>query len=398
MRTREGALRSALFTALPIEVHGEPRILTISHDVTEEENAARERQAAFDQIAALKDQLERERDYLREEVVASRQFGEIVGTSTALQRVLTRVEALSETSVSVLITGETGVGKELIARAIHESSQRATAPLVRVNCASIPAELFESEFFGHVRGSFTGAHRDRVGRFELADGGTLFLDEVSEIPPALQSKLLRVLQDGEFTRVGEEATRRVDVRIIAATNRDLQAAVDTGRFRSDLFYRLSVFPLEVPPLRERRDDIPPLALHFLHLACRDSGRSTLSLRRAQADALSDYDWPGNVRELRNVIERAVILSPGERLRLDLALPVVAHAILRTSADESSDGQAQPDLMTAEELRHLQRANLRATLEHTGWKISGTDGAAALLGLKPSTVTSQVKALGIKKSG
>ncbi len=347
----------------------------------------------YQEVSRLKDELERERDCLREEVNVAGSFGEIVGQSPALKRVLARIEAVAATDTSVLIQGESGVGKELVARAIYRRSQRAAGPLVKVNCASVPRELFESEFFGHVRGSFTGAHRDRIGRFQLAHGGTLFLDEVAEIPYELQGKLLRVLQEGEFERVGEEATRKVDVRIIAATNRDLEAEVEAGRYRQDLFYRLSVFPMEVPPLRLRRSDIVPLAAHFLELACRELGRSSLSLTRSQASALEAYDWPGNVRELRNVIERAVIFSNGDRLRLDLAIP---HSGRTTSQEPVAlhDLDESNSFITHAEFKRLQRRNITAALEHADWRVAGKGGAAELLELKPSTLTYQMKALGV----
>jgi transcriptional regulator with GAF, ATPase, and Fis domain len=316
--------------------------------------------------------------------------------------VLGQIEAVAGTDSTVLILGESGVGKELVARAIYAGSQRAGKPLVKVNCASIPRELFESEFFGHVKGAFTGAHRDRIGRFQLAHRGTLFLDEVAEIPPELQSKLLRVLQEGEFERVGEDVTRKVDVRLIAATNRDLRREAAAGRFREDLYYRLSVLPLDVPPLRRRREDILPLSKHFLDLACQELGKPSLPISRYQAELLERYDWPGNVREVRNVMERAAIFSPGDKLRLDQALPGVHSegADQPAPAGEVEDGvekAAGTDrLLTNEELRELQRRNILTALESTGWRVSGKGGAAELLGLKPSTLTYQIKSLGIHK--
>ena len=275
---------------------------------------------AFEQVEALRRELEMERDYLRQEVQETGLFGEILGRSAALKRVLRQVEMVATTDASVLILGETGTGKELIARAIHQRSPRAHKPLVKVNCGSIPRELFESEFFGHTRGSFTGAIRDRVGRFQLADGGTLFLDEVGEIPLELQSKLLRVLQEGEFERVGDEATRRVNVRVVAATNRDLRQEAEEGRFRLDLFYRLGVFPMEVPPLRDRREDIPELAAYFVRQACARFHVPEPRLIERELDRARQYDWPGNVRELQNVVERAVILAQDGMLTFDLPQP------------------------------------------------------------------------------
>ena len=293
-----------------------------------------ERRKAFQELSQLKASIEQERDYLREEIRADQKFGEIMGKSAALTRALDVVDAVASTTATVLIRGDSGVGKELFARAIHARSKRASGPLVKVNCASIPKELFESEFFGHVRGSFTGAVRDRVGRFQLAHTGTILLDEVGEIPIELQAKLLRVLQESEFERVGDDRTRRVDVRVIAATNRDLEADVAAGLFRADLYYRLSVFPIDVPPLRERKEDIPLLAEHYLKTYAQAAGRRGLELSDAQKQALTDYEWPGNIRELQHVMERAVILSAVPPLRLEL--PNKAEA---TPAPERSSARA-----------------------------------------------------------
>jgi len=293
---------------------------------------------------------------------------------------------------SVLILGESGVGKEMVARAIHANSARADKQLVKVNCASIPKNLFESEFFGHVRGSLTGAHRDRVGRFHLAAGGTLFLDEIGEIPLDLQGKLLRVLQEHEFERVGDDKKIKIDVRIIAATNRNLKAEVDAGRFREDLFYRLSVFPIEVPPLRERVKDIGPLAIHFLSSICTELGHKPLSLTQQQLDSLNKYHWPGNIRELKNVIERAVILTKGKRLRLDLAMPG-NHEIKQTSTYIPAE---ETEFVTEVVFREKEKTNMYAALQYANWRISGTDGAAELLGIKPSTFAYRMKLYGIKK--
>jgi transcriptional regulator with GAF, ATPase, and Fis domain len=263
---------------------------------------------AFEEIEQLKRRLELENEYLREEISQSQAFGDIVGSSPALQKVLEQIELVATTNANVLILGESGTGKELVARAIHQRSQRRDRPLVKVNCASIPKELFESEFFGHAKGAFTGALRDRIGRFQLADGGTIFLDEVGEIPLDLQNKLLRVLQEREFERVGEETSRRVDVRIIAATNRDLEAESRAGRFREDLYYRLGIFPIQVPPLRDRAADIGLLAAHFVRHFCEQLNLPSRKLTRGDVERLERFDWPGNVRELQNVIERALIRS------------------------------------------------------------------------------------------
>ena len=319
-------------------------------------------------------------------------FGRIVGTSPALRRMLKRIEAVAQTPANVLIQGESGVGKELVAHAIHVQSARADGPLVKVNCASIPKELFESEFFGHVKGAYTGAYRDRIGRFQLADGGTIFLDEISEIPMELQGKLLRVLQESEFERVGDDVTRSVDVRVIAATNRDLEKLIVDGNFREDLFYRISVFPIDVPPLRERKEDIVQLAQHFLVQTCEDFGRDALTLTRAQAADMRAYDWPGNVRELKNVIERAVILSPGKVLRLDLSMRG-----LKIVADEASAAPADSAaVLTEKEVRGFQRNNIVKAMQQANWKVSGVGGAAELLGVRPTTLADRIRIMKIKK--
>jgi PAS domain S-box-containing protein len=369
------------------------RMLVASKDITDRLRVERELRTALAENASLRRELERERDYLREEVNVAMNFGRLIGTSPALQKMLKRVEAVAETPASVLLLGESGVGKELVAHAIHSQSARADGPMVKVNCASIPKELFESEFFGHVKGAFTGAHRDRIGRFQLADGGTIFLDEVGEIPLELQGKLLRVLQESEFERVGDDVTRSVDVRVVAATNRDLEQLIVDGEFREDLFYRISVFPVDVPPLRERGDDIIQLAQHFLDLACNDFGRPRLKLTRAQANLLQEYDWPGNVRELKNVIERAVILSPGNVLRLELSMPHVREA---RPVDITPVAQRITGILTEKEMREYQKQNLIAALEETNWRVSGPDGAAELLGVKPTTLADRIRSFGVRR--
>ncbi len=394
MVTRSGKVLDLLMSSVPErDASGRVlRMLVASKDVTERNRAERELRDALAENARLREELERERDYLREEVNVSMNFGRIIGGSAALRQMLAQIEAVARTPANVLVLGESGVGKELVARAIHARSERADMALVKVNCASIPKELFESEFFGHVKGAFTGAHRDRVGRFELADGGTLFLDEVGEIPLELQGKLLRVLQENEFEQVGDDRTRTVDVRVIAATNRDLEKLVLSGEFREDLFYRLSVFPIEVPPLRRRREDLVPLARHFLEQASADFGREPLRLTRAHADAIEQYDWPGNVRELKNVIERAVILSRGNTLRLDLSLPGG-----RTGASVgASTAPAEDRVLTEKQMRELQKQNTAAALRKAGWRVSGRNGAAEILGIKPTTLADRIKSLGIRR--
>ena len=370
-------------------------MLVASKDVTERNQAERQLRAAFEENARLREELERERDYLREEVEVSMNFGRIIGESVALKKMLVRLEAVAQTNASVLIQGESGVGKELVAHSIHSRSPRSKGPLVKVNCASIPHELFESEFFGHVKGAFTGAHRDRVGRFQLADGGTIFLDEVGEIPLDLQSKLLRVLQESEYERVGDDRTHTVDVRVIAATNRDLEREVAAGRFREDLYYRLSVFPIDVPALRERGDDVVQLAHHFLERTCQDFGHPPLALSRQQAALLLRYDWPGNIRELKNVIERAVILSRGKVLRLDLAMADIL-AVPQVAVATVSQGEDQEHVLSDAQIREIERNNMLSALRMTQWRVSGPEGAAKLLGLKPSTFADRMRKYGIAR--
>jgi transcriptional regulator with GAF, ATPase, and Fis domain len=347
---------------------------------------------AFAEIERLRTQLELENSYLREEVNVRVASG-IVGQSPAFQRVLQQVDLVAPTSASVLVQGESGTGKEVIARRIHERSHRRDRPLIAVNCASIPRELFESEFFGHVKGAFTGAVRDRAGRFQAADGGTLFLDEIGEIPLELQSKLLRAIQEGRFERVGDERTHQVDARIVAASNRDLPQEVSVGRFRHDLYYRLSVFPISLPALRERVEDIPDLAAHFVRMISARLGIPAATLGRQSLDVLQTYSWPGNIRELQNVIERAVILARSGPLRFDLALPAGATVSSgrRERVQESAEG-----FVTDREFRKRERQNLIAALGEAGWKIYGRGGAAALLGMKPTTLASRMRALGIER--
>jgi transcriptional regulator with GAF, ATPase, and Fis domain len=356
---------------------------------------------AFEELQELRKKLEQENTYLQEEVREAMLYHDIVGRSPALNRILQQVELVATTDAAVLIMGESGTGKELIARAIHERSRRKSRPLVKVNCASVPRDLFESEFFGHVKGSFTGAVKDRVGRFQLADHGTLFLDEVGEIPLDLQSKLLRVLQEGEFERVGDDATRRVDVRIVAATNKDLSKDSGNRQFREDLYYRLSVFPIIVPPLRERKEDIPQLASHFIRHSCRRMGLPEPRLTVGAVRMMTAYDWPGNIRELQHVIERAVILGRGHSLPLELRAangkPAPASTT-RTLAAMQAGRDAIGDsgtVMTMEQFHQLEIANYRAALKQARGKIYGSDGAAALLGIPPTTLVSRLKSLGIQ---
>ena len=340
---------------------------------------------AFQEISALKDQLAKEKAYLEEEVRTEHHFGEIVGESAALRRVLKQVETVAPTDSTVLIRGETGVGKELVARALHELSPRRERTFVKLNCAAIPMGLLESELFGHERGAFTGAVSQKVGRFELAHRGTQFLDEVGDIPLELQPKLLRVLQEQEFERLGGVKTIKVDVRLAAATHRDLAKMVADGRFREDLYYRLNVFPVLLPPLRERPDDIPRLVRRFTQQFARRMGRRIETIPTAVMDALVRYPWPGNVRELQNVIERAVILSPG------LSLQVPVGELHPAAADAPAPAAATVTLADAE------REHILGVLRETGWVVGGPKGAAARLGMKRSTLQWKIKKLGISRN-
>lgn len=354
---------------------------------------------ALGEVTKLRQRLESENAYLREEVRETSGNLKLLGASTGLQRLLEQIETVAPTDATVLILGETGVGKELVARAIHESSLRRDRPIVKINCTAIPRELFESEFFGHIKGAFTGASADRIGRFQLADGGTLFLDEIGDLPPAMQPKLLRVLQDGEFEAVGDNRTRRVNVRIIAATNRDLKNLARERRFREDLYYRLSVFPIEVPPLRERKDDIPLLATHFLKAASKRFNRSGRRLSASQLRQLQNYDWPGNVRELQNVIERAVIASRSGALRLDI--PATAELVASAKSGSSlsaiarSASHPESEAISDKEMSRRMRDNMVAALKCSGGRIYGPGGAAELLGIKPTTLTTRIRKLGLK---
>ena len=344
---------------------------------------------AIEEINSLRKRLEQENEYLREEVRQAAVFGDLIGQAPALQAVTHQIELVAPTNAAVLILGESGTGKEVVAREIHRHSRRAERPLIKVNCAAIPRELYESEFFGHAKGAFTGALRDRAGRFELADGGTLFLDEIGEIPLDMQAKLLRVLQEGEIERIGEERTRKIDVRIIAATNRNLRAESEAGRFRQDLFYRLSVFPMELPPLRKRIEDIRLLAEHFLTRFARQLGRPRPRLTLANVQELQGYDWPGNVRELQHALERACIVAADGRLRFDF--PTAASR----QPSRPLESPTPQRILTDEELRSLEANNIRAALSKCHGKVYGAKGAAALLGVKPTTLNSRIKSLGIR---
>ena len=337
-----------------------------------------------------------EAEYLREELNELIGADEIIGRSDALLRVLDDVKEVAGTDATVLILGETGTGKELVARAIHLASGRRDKPLIKVNCAAIPATLMESEFFGHEQGAFTGATKKRDGRFALAHGGTIFLDEIGELPLDLQAKLLRIIQEGEFEPVGSSQTRKVDVRVIAATNRDLEKLLRAGQFREDLFYRLNVYPIKLPPLRERPDDIGMLATAFARNFARRMGRRLVPLSDDCVRRLQAYNWPGNVRELQNIIERAVITSRDGHLNLDRALPESVNAAAAALGPVVADKPTAQHVRTAKELEELERSNIIAALKAAEWKVAGEQGAAQLLGVKPTTLSSRMKALNIER--
>ncbi|HET8945600.1 MAG TPA: sigma 54-interacting transcriptional regulator, partial [Candidatus Polarisedimenticolia bacterium] len=361
--------------------------------IAEQVALALENLLAYEQIAALKARLEQENQYLQEEVRSEAAFGDVVGGSEAIRRVLGNVRMVAETDATVLVTGETGTGKELIVRAIHGLSRRKNIIMVKVNCAALPAGVIESELFGHEKGAFTGALTRKVGRFELANRGTLFLDEVGDLPLEMQAKLLRVLQEGEFERVGGTQTFKVDVRLIAATNRDLEKAVAEDRFRADLFYRLNVFPIVVPPLRQRLDDVARLARHFaMHYASK-MGKPIGALGPDILDRLTAYPWPGNVRELQNVMERAVILSP--RGRFVLGDDVVAARSVPDASAAATEAPA-PAKEPPRSLEELEREHILLVLDRTSWRISGDRGAARILGLKRTTLEARMRKLGIHR--
>lgn len=347
-----------------------------------------------EQLLAVKNRLQTENMYLQEEVIEARAFGDLIGKSPALANVIRQIDLVAPTEATVLILGESGTGKELVAREIHKRSQRLDGPLIRVNCASIPRELYESEFFGHVKGAFTGAVKDRIGRFEAADGGTLFLDEVGEIPLDLQSKFLRVLQEQQYERVGEERTRHVDVRIIAATNRDLKRDAEAGRFRQDLYYRLHVFPIEIAPLRDRKEDIPLLADHFLSVEAKKLHRPRPRLKERHVNILQEYTWPGNVRELQNIIERALITAKSGELHFEL--PGTAKKLFSSKRVADLAPLEVSEILSEEQVQEFIRRNTLAALKQTQWKIYGPGGAGELLGMKPSTLFARMKKMRMDK--
>ncbi len=344
---------------------------------------------AFVEIGRLREKLREENEYLREEIQEASQHTFLIGETPAWKTILQQIDLVAGSDATVLVSGESGTGKELVARAIHESSPRRENALVRVNCAAISPELFESEFFGHTKGSFTGAVRDRPGRFQLADGGTIFLDEIGELPLNMQGKLLRVIQEQQFERVGEDRTNTIDVRIIAATNRDLAAEVRNGNFREDLFYRLNVFPISVPPLRERPEDIEPLTHYFVNRFAKKMRCGSLEVTDSDIELLKSYAFPGNVRELENIVERAMILSQCDQLNISLPKVLDRMIVHREEIRQPVD-----KVLTIDELKYIERENIVRALRRSNYKIYGADGAASLIGSKPTTLISKIKKLGI----
>jgi PAS domain S-box-containing protein len=378
-RRKDGSFRVLLSSAERLEMGGEECLILASSDITERKESELALRKAHEELSQMQVQLEAENIYLQQELQLDRAFGEIVGHSDAIKYVLAKISQVSPTDSTVLITGETGTGKELVAHAIHDASLRKDRPLIRVNCAALSASLIESELFGHEKGAFTGATARKLGRFELADGGTIFLDEIGELPLELQKKLLRVLQEGEFERLGGTKTIRVNVRVISATNRNLKLLTEKGAFREDLWYRLNVFPITVPPLRQRKEDIPNLVEHFVHKSARKLGKTITSVSPRAMQSLQAHSWPGNVRELANVIERAVIQTQG----------TVLHLV------ESLQPLEEP-AAAVKSLEEIEREHVIRTLDSCGWRIEGPYGAAKILGLNPSTLRARLAKLGIQR--
>lgn len=346
------------------------------------------------EIVLLKDRLQAENVFLKRELANRDSYASLIGNSHVMRNVISQINLVASTQANVLIQGESGTGKELIAREIHRHSPRCRQPLIRVNCATIPKELYESEFFGHVKGAFTGAIKDRIGRFEAANGGTIFLDEVGEIPIELQSKLLRVLQGGEYERLGEDITRKVDVRVIAATNRELEKEVEAKRFRNDLFFRLNVFPIQIAPLRERKEDIPLLAMYFVKKLSQKLNRPCPQLTEANIMDLKNYSWPGNVRELENTIERALILSESKKLRIDLNIG--SFRAPSEAMDNCNLRYDDKEILTEAQIEALIKQNTLIALMKSKWKIYGPGGASTLIGIKPTTLIERMKRMKIQK--
>ena len=380
--TKEGKRIPVEISAHFIQFENMDYTCALVRDIKERKQKEAALRGALMEIKELKEKLEAENNYLQEEIQLQNNFGEIVSSSKAFRKVLKQVEQVADTNSTVLITGESGTGKELIARALHQLSRRSKHPMIKVNCAALPGNLIESELFGHEKGAFTGALNSKAGKFELADGGTLFLDEIGEMPVELQPKLLRALQEGEIERVGGVGFKTVDVRIIAATNRNLPKEIDAGKFREDLYYRLNVFPIHSIPLRKRKEDVPLLVRFFCEKLGNRLGRKITDVPQKVIDKLMDYDFPGNVRELENLIERAIITSQGGKLKLgDWFKP-------------NKKKTAPENFATMEE---MQRRHIVEVLKHTEWRVSGDYGAARILGMRPTTLYSKMDRLGVKRS-
>jgi PAS domain S-box-containing protein len=397
---------SMAVTLIPGKTPLKRSILTMVEDISERKNDEQKiihsRDALEDivaertlEIQSLKDRLQAENLILKQELAESQSYGTIIGESHPIKTVIAQIELVAPTDANVLIYGESGTGKELVAREIHRHSQRKEKPMIKVNCATIPKDLYESEFFGHVKGAFTGAVKDRIGRFEAAEGGTIFLDEVAEIPLDLQSKLLRILQEGEYERLGEDKTRKVDVRLIAATNKSLIDEVQANRFRDDLFYRLNVFPIQVAPLRDRKQDIQLLTTHFVKKLSRKLNVLPPQLTQANIMDLQSYDWPGNVRELENAVERAIILSRSTSLNFS-AMAGLALKDAEPKYDRAATIKSRESVLSAEAMRQFERQNTINALKLSKWKIYGDDGAAQLLDIKPTTLIERMKRMRIRK--
>ena len=381
-KKKNGQIFPVELTVSFVKFEGQSYACTFFRDISERKRKEEELRKALGELERLKRRLETENIYLQEEIKVESNFADIIGHSEALKKALQYVEQVAPLDTTVLILGETGTGKELLARGIHDLSSRKNRPLVKVNCAALPANLIESELFGHERGAFTGAISRKIGRFEVADRGTIFLDEIGDLPLELQAKLLRVLQEGEFERLGSSKTVRVDVRVIAATNRDLHKCTADGDFREDLYYRLNVFPIQAPPLRDRKEDIPELVTFFLHKHGVKMGKKIEKIPQKVMDSFLSYDWPGNIRELENIIERSLVLSQGNTLE---------------TGDPFRKIAASSDQEQSASLADVERQHICNVLEATGWVVSGEKGAAKILGLKPTTLDARMKKLGIKRS-
>ena len=380
---KDGRKVPYILNGVRVDIDGKPHMVGIGIDITERKKVDEEKEEALKEVKRLRELLEAENVYLKKEMAGSFEYDEIIGQSDAMKYVLFRAQQVAQTEATVLVMGETGTGKGRIARLIHQASQRKDRPMVMVNCAGLPGNLIESELFGREKGAFTGAETKQIGRFELADGGTIFLDEIAELPVELQAKLLRVIEDGEFERLGSPHTIKVDVRIIASTNRNLREQIGKGRFREDLFYRLNVFPITVPPLRQRKEDIPLLAGYFSEKFSKQYGKKITEIPEKTLRILQAHGWPGNIRELMGVVERAVIVTNGPTLQL--AEPIVVQEAVIEQEGQNNQGLAD-----------VEKDHISRILREAGWKIEGPNGAARLLGLRPSTLRNRMKKLGINR--